>query len=52
MPADPALIQGFKLAFLGATIIAACGITTATLLTGQKADKAPSAVPTSEARRA
>jgi EmrB/QacA subfamily drug resistance transporter len=48
MPADPALVQGFKLAFLGAAIIAACGITTATLLTEQKTDKARSAVPTSE----
>jgi EmrB/QacA subfamily drug resistance transporter len=48
MPADAALVQGFRLAFLGAAIIAACGITTATLLTGQKADKARSGVPTSE----
>ena len=56
MPADAALIEGFRLAFLGAAIIAACGIAIATLLTGQKQQKtdpsadAPKAE--SEARRA
>jgi MFS family permease len=36
MTADPALVQGFRIAFLGAAIIAACGIAIATLLTKQK----------------
>ena len=36
IPADPALVGGFRLAFLGAAAIAACGITIATLLTKQK----------------
>ena len=39
MPADPALVQGFRIAFLGAAIIAACGIAIATLLTKQKQQK-------------
>ena len=34
--ADAALVGGFKLAFLGAAVIAACGIAIAALLTGQK----------------
>jgi EmrB/QacA subfamily drug resistance transporter len=36
IPADAALVGGFKLAFLGAAVIAACGIAIATLLAGQK----------------
>jgi EmrB/QacA subfamily drug resistance transporter len=36
LPADAALVEGFKLAFLGAVLIAACGIAIATLLTGRK----------------
>jgi EmrB/QacA subfamily drug resistance transporter len=36
MPADAALVEGFKLAFLGAVAIAACGIAVATTLTGRK----------------
>ena len=36
LPADAALVQGFRLAFLGAAIIAACGIAIATLLIRQK----------------
>ena len=36
IPADAALVRGFKLAFLGAVVIAACGIAIATLLTGRK----------------
>ena len=36
MPAEPALVQGFRLAFLGAAIIAASGIAIATPSTGQK----------------
>jgi EmrB/QacA subfamily drug resistance transporter len=36
MPADAALVQGFRLAFLSAGAIAACGIAIATLLTGRK----------------
>jgi EmrB/QacA subfamily drug resistance transporter len=48
IPADAALVGGFKLAFLGATVIAACGITIATLLTGHEQQEAePSADPTS-----
>ena len=47
IPADPALVQGFRFAFLGAAAIAACGIAIATLLTGRKQQKsAPSADPT------
>ena len=40
IPADAALVGGFKLAFLGAAVIAACGIAIATLLTGQKRHQA------------
>jgi EmrB/QacA subfamily drug resistance transporter len=48
IPADAALVGGFKLAFLGAVVIAAFGITIATLLTGQKRQEtAPSTDPTS-----
>jgi EmrB/QacA subfamily drug resistance transporter len=48
MPADLALIHGFRLAFLGAAIIAACGIAIATIFTGQKHHKNdPSAITTS-----
>jgi len=39
MPADAALVEGFRLAFLGAVLIAACGIAIATLLTKQKQQK-------------
>ena len=48
IPADAALVGGFKLAFLGAAVIAACGITIATLLTGQKQQETePSTEPAS-----
>ena len=51
MPADAALIQGFRLAFLGAVAIAASGIAIATLLTGRKQQKTdPSAEATSPAQ--
>jgi EmrB/QacA subfamily drug resistance transporter len=47
IPDDAALVGGFKLAFLGATVIAACGITIATLLTGQERQETePSSDPT------
>ena len=47
IPDDAALVGGFKLAFLGATVIAACGITIATLLTGQERQATePSSDPT------
>jgi EmrB/QacA subfamily drug resistance transporter len=47
IPADAALVGGFKLAFLGATVIAACGIAIATLLTGhEQQETEPSADPT------
>jgi hypothetical protein len=36
IPPDTALVEGFRLAFLGGAIIAACGIAIATLFTGQK----------------
>jgi MFS family permease len=36
IPPDAALVEGFRLAFLGGAIIAACGIAIATLFTGQK----------------
>ena len=36
IPPDAALVEGFKLAFLGAVLISACGIAIATLLTRQK----------------
>jgi MFS family permease len=36
IPNDAALVEGFRLAFLGAVIIAACGMVIATLLTGRK----------------
>jgi EmrB/QacA subfamily drug resistance transporter len=48
IPADAALVGGFKLAFLGAAVISACGIAIATLLTGQKQQETdPSTDPTS-----
>ena len=48
IPADAALVGGFKLAFLGAVVISACGIAIATLLTGQKQRETdPSTDPTS-----
>jgi EmrB/QacA subfamily drug resistance transporter len=48
MPADTALVGGFRLAFLGAVAIAACGIAIATVLTGRKQQKTdPSAEATS-----
>ena len=48
IPPDAALVEGFRLAFLGAAIIAACGITIALLLTGRKQHKTePSTNPTS-----
>ena len=47
IPADAALVGGFKLAFLGATVIAACGIAIATLLAGhEQQETEPSADPT------
>ena len=46
IPAAPALVQGFRLAFLGAAAIAVCGIVIATLLTGQM-QHSPSADATS-----
>ena len=36
IPADAALVEGFRVAFLGAVAIAACGIATSILLTGKK----------------
>jgi MFS family permease len=36
IPTDAALVEGFRLAFLGGAMIAACGIAIATLFTGQK----------------
>jgi EmrB/QacA subfamily drug resistance transporter len=36
LPADAALVEGFMLAFLGAVAIAACGIVSSILFTGQK----------------
>jgi MFS family permease len=52
IPYDAALVGGFKLAFLGATVIAACGITIATLLTGQKhRETEPSTDPTSAVQK-
>lgn len=36
IPADAALVEGFRLAVLGAVLISVCGIAIATLLTGQK----------------
>jgi EmrB/QacA subfamily drug resistance transporter len=48
IPPDAALVEGFRLAFLGGAIIAACGIAVAILLTGQKRHKTePSTDPTS-----
>jgi EmrB/QacA subfamily drug resistance transporter len=48
IPADAALVGGFKLAFLGAAAISACGIAIATLLSGHKQHKTePSTDPTS-----
>jgi EmrB/QacA subfamily drug resistance transporter len=48
IPADAALVGGFKLAFLGAAVISACGIAIATLLAGQKQQETdPSTDPTS-----
>jgi EmrB/QacA subfamily drug resistance transporter len=48
IPPDAALVEGFRLAFLGGAIIAACGIAIATLLTGHKQRKTePSTDPTS-----
>ena len=48
IPTDAALVGGFKLAFLGAIAISACGIAVATLLTGQKQQETePSTDPTS-----
>jgi EmrB/QacA subfamily drug resistance transporter len=39
IPADAALVEGFRVAFLGAVAIAACGIATSILLTGNKKTK-------------
>ena len=50
MPADAALVEGFRLAFLGAVVIAACGIAIAMLLTGQK--KTRRTEPSAEAKQA
>ena len=36
MPSDAALVEGFMLAFLGAALIAACGIIVSVLLPGRK----------------
>ena len=48
LPSDAALVEGFRLAFLGGAIIAACGIAIATLLTGHKQHETePSTDPTS-----
>ena len=48
IPADAALVGGFKLAFLGAAMISACGIVAAALLTGHKQHKTePATDPTS-----
>jgi EmrB/QacA subfamily drug resistance transporter len=48
VPADVALVEGFRLAFLGGAVIAACGIAIAALLTGQARRKTdPSAEATS-----
>jgi hypothetical protein len=47
IPPDAALVEGFRLAFLGGAIIAACGIAIATLLTGYRQHKTdPSSDPT------
>jgi EmrB/QacA subfamily drug resistance transporter len=51
IPPDVALVEGFRLAFLGGAIIAACGIAIATLLTGQKQrEPEPSTDPTGAVR--
>ena len=43
IPPDAALVEGFKLAFLGAVLIACCGIAIATLLTKKHQKTDPSA---------
>lgn len=51
LPPEAALVEGFRLAFLGAVVIAACGIAIATLLTGREQRKTDPSVGSKSAVR-